>query len=355
MTSNSPPSYAPVSREDSGIGSPFNSPPPNMVRGSPNYPSSPSRSGSTNSLPHHHFGGPSSSSSAASVMSRQSGAPMVLYRLAPHSNEPGSNRSSTVSQSPSLINEDNKYPSYRQPSSPSSSRHRLPGPHAALFSSTPSSTNAPLSQNPPRGLVPYEYDPISDSNTRDDEDDILHDPKYTKEQYRKAVPKNGGLSWRGFQNIGMLGLLVLGMLALFLVFPIVKHYEDEAYVRTVSENIQCVFVLLPSSIVNGSDFLSLLRLVSTAPVKYRTSAKPAGSLIKIRPSTFAPVPALTVKSTNSSIPTNSNNPVERSTPVTTLISKLWTFGTVSLVTWNGTIPNRSLRGMAHLSLRWTQI
>ncbi|KAL0059726.1 hypothetical protein AAF712_013522 [Marasmius tenuissimus] len=229
MTTNNtnPPSYAPVSREDSG--NPFNSPP------------APSRSGSTNSIPQSYrpFGhsGPTSSS-ASSTMSKQSGAPMVLYRLAPHSGEPGSNRSSTVSQTPSLINEDNKYPSFRglsEPSSPSSSRHRLP--HAALFSSTPSSTHAPLSQNPPRGLVPYEYDPVTDSMMHE-EDDVLHDPKSTKEQFRKAAgPQSGGLSWRGFKNMGMLVVLVAGMLGIFLVYPVVRHYQDEAFVKTVSENI----------------------------------------------------------------------------------------------------------------------
>ncbi|KAL0572857.1 hypothetical protein V5O48_009106 [Marasmius crinis-equi] len=226
MATNDANSYAPVSREEN----PFNAP-SNMVFGSPNYPTPSRPQSSSSSIPPSPYGGPSSSSS----ISKQSGAPMVLYRLA--GNEPGSNRSSTMSESPSMINEDNKYPSFRhasEPSSPSSSRQRLP--HAALFSNTPSSTHAPLSQNPPRGLVPYEYDPRVDSMLNE-EDDVLHDPKYTKEQFKKAVKPSSTFSTRGFKNIGMLVVLVAAILGVFLVYPVVRNYQDDAWRKTVADNI----------------------------------------------------------------------------------------------------------------------
>ncbi|KAK1226140.1 Class II abasic (AP) endonuclease [Marasmius sp. AFHP31] len=70
-----------------------------------------------------------------STTSKQSGAPH---------GKPGSNRSLTVSQTPSLINEDNKYPSFRGLSEPSypSSRHPSPNQSRLLSHTTHSSRSA---------------------------------------------------------------------------------------------------------------------------------------------------------------------------------------------------------------------
>ncbi|KAG7100303.1 hypothetical protein E1B28_002078 [Marasmius oreades] len=219
--------------QDDGKNDPFNpSASSNMVSGSPNYPTGPSRSTSTSSLVPRH------ASPASSVLSKP--GRMVLYRLASE-NEPGSNRNSAMShlsESPSMLgSDDNKYPSFRHHDSTSSSgsaRQRI-GPHAALFSNTPSSTSAQLPVNAPRGLVPYEYDPVQDS--LNDEEDLLHDPKYSKEETRKVIKSSNGLTMRGLWNVGMLVVLVIAFLGLFLVYPVVDNYRQDVIRKNIADNI----------------------------------------------------------------------------------------------------------------------
>ncbi|KAJ8095798.1 hypothetical protein PM082_022905 [Marasmius tenuissimus] len=197
------------------------------VSGSPNYPG------------HSFTSSPPGGLSPSSSVSKQQGTSIVLYRLA--GNESGSNRGSTISETHSIMNEDNKYPSFRQqndplPSPAASEYSRLP--RAALFSTTPSSTQASLlSQTPPRGLVPYEIN-LHDAPLHE-EDDVLHDPKEWKgSKIRVAGRANGsrGLNWRAFQNVGMLAFLVLGMLMLFMIWPIIMHVQDSQFRKTVAEN-----------------------------------------------------------------------------------------------------------------------
>jgi len=72
-----------------------------------------------------------------------------------------------------------------------------------------------------RGLVPYAYDP--DTDCVPEEDDYLHEPD--------LKDKNEGTSvWsgRGWLNIGALVLLILSLLALFICYPVVSHYQMEA-------------------------------------------------------------------------------------------------------------------------------
>ena len=207
------------------------------------YPnSSPSAASGSLNHPAPSFTSSAGGLSPSSSVSKQQGTSIVLYRLA--GNESGSNRGSTISESYSIINEDNKYPSFRQQNdplpSPSSEYSRLP--RAALFSTTPSSTQVSLlSQNPPRGLVPYEIN-LADAPLHE-EDDVLHDPKEWKgSKVRIAGRSNAsrGLNWRAFQNVGMLVFLVLGMLAMFLVYPIISHVQDSSFRKTVAENHVCV-------------------------------------------------------------------------------------------------------------------
>ncbi|KAF9256973.1 beta-glucan synthesis-associated [Marasmius fiardii PR-910] len=208
-----------------------------MASNSPNYPNSPpgpSRTASSNSS----LGG-----------STKSGG-MVLYRLASENDftpSGGSNRNSAlshISDSASLLGgDDNKYPVFRQlensnaTSSSTNSRNRLT-PHAALFSSTLSSSSSThTTSNPPRGFVPYEYDPLQDSAGPADEEDYLHDPKYSKEETRKAMKSSSSFDLRGFWNVGMLVLLVVVFLGVFLVYPIIDKIRLESVRKNIANNI----------------------------------------------------------------------------------------------------------------------
>ena len=72
-----------------------------------------------------------------------------------------------------------------------------------------------------RGLVPYAYDP--DTDNVPEEDDYLHEPE--------LKDKNEGVGFwssRGWLNIGALVLLVVALLSLFICYPVVSYYQDNA-------------------------------------------------------------------------------------------------------------------------------
>lgn len=78
----------------------------------------------------------------------------------------------------------------------------------------------------PRGLVPYEYDPLEDddpSNPPDDED-LLHDP----DEKVRFKGDEGEFPWRGVVNVGVIILLVSGLLGLFVVYPVMEHFRRVA-------------------------------------------------------------------------------------------------------------------------------
>jgi hypothetical protein len=148
---------------------------------------------------------PSHFSSLGSASQRGS---MVLYRLASDETgvlvPPKFNRDSIVSSSGDSIvslslNSDSKYPS------------RLLG-HA-------------------RGIVPYAYDPAEDLNEPIDEEDLLHDPG-SKELH------TGYASWRGFLNIGVLLLLTSGLLCLFVFYPVLSYFRDNARNLAIDGNLR---------------------------------------------------------------------------------------------------------------------
>ncbi|KAF9259315.1 SKN1-domain-containing protein [Marasmius fiardii PR-910] len=66
-----------------------------------------------------------------------------------------------------------------------------------------------------------------DNLKANDEEDDLHDPGDIEKAGKKGSTPFV-LSWRGFRNIGVLVVVVLGLLAVFLVYPIVKHFQDAA-------------------------------------------------------------------------------------------------------------------------------
>lgn len=72
-----------------------------------------------------------------------------------------------------------------------------------------------------RGLVPYAYDP--DTDNVPDDDDYLHEPE--------LKDKNEGVgfwSTRGWLNIGALALLIAALLTLFICYPVLSYYQENA-------------------------------------------------------------------------------------------------------------------------------
>lgn len=85
----------------------------------------------------------------------------------------------------------------------------------------------------PHGLVPYEYDPTIDQLDPPDEEDLLHDPR--SDVYLKA---NASVPWRGIVNVGLLVTLVLGLLTLFVFYPVYSWYSNAARYATITGNIR---------------------------------------------------------------------------------------------------------------------
>ncbi|KAG7100302.1 hypothetical protein E1B28_002077 [Marasmius oreades] len=179
-----------------------------MVLGSPNYSSA-------------------SESSAPSPSHQQqpelpSSSPLVLYRLRSEGDTLEPRNAATFS------------PGDSTPVAPQENGL----PHAALFSRKSSSSSVTVASYPnaPRVFIPYEYDPSLDNQKADDDEDFLHDPKASQD-LEKSVPRSSSvLSWRGFKNIGLLVILVLGLLSLFLIYPIVKHFQDAARNKGIANN-----------------------------------------------------------------------------------------------------------------------
>ncbi|KAJ8095806.1 hypothetical protein PM082_022913 [Marasmius tenuissimus] len=212
--------YDPFSRAEPG--SPFDDPPTNTASGGLNHPAPPYTS---NSIQDPFAEGPSSS--------QQHGAPpIVLYRLGSQS---GRSEHSGISDSHSnFMYEDHKYPPFRpqdsQPSITTSSTSTLP--HAALFRNASSNTrqqpgHISRKSSSNRGLVPYDFDPTT-STRQEEDDDALHDPKYPKKRTGGFAHAVRGFNFRSVKNIGMLAVVVLVLLGLFLIYPIVKHFQDQA-------------------------------------------------------------------------------------------------------------------------------
>ncbi|KAJ7094453.1 beta-glucan synthesis-associated [Mycena belliarum] len=130
---------------------------------------------------------------------------MVLYRIA----EP--DRSSTALTPPATLGRDNR------------------GSVASFMSS---SSMAPESKYPSgipsvRGLVPYAYDPALDDVEPPDEEDFLHDPSYKKNGYQGVKFKHRrSFPWRGLANVGVLVLIIVGLLALFISYPVISYVRD---------------------------------------------------------------------------------------------------------------------------------
>jgi hypothetical protein len=81
------------------------------------------------------------------------------------------------------------------------------------------------------GLVPYEYDP--DSDTPSDDEDPLHDPNVPlPSKYLSGTP------WRGFMNIVALIVLMFALLSLFIAYPVITFIENSHLNSLIDGNIR---------------------------------------------------------------------------------------------------------------------
>ncbi|KAI0659067.1 beta-glucan synthesis-associated [Cubamyces menziesii] len=95
-----------------------------------------------------------------------------------------------------------------------------------------SDSKYPSGMVPGRGaLVPYAYDPEVDKDAPDDDDDFLHAPEYGRNRHAYW-------SSRGILNVGVLVLLVAAVLTLFLCYPLLDFYRNEARNVAITANVR---------------------------------------------------------------------------------------------------------------------
>ena len=80
--------------------------------------------------------------------------------------------------------------------------------------------DSPSTPPPSGAFLPYEYDPTDDLEKPDDAEDELHtpDPVGTRE-------KISAINTRGFANILVIVILLLGLITLFLGYPIISERQ----------------------------------------------------------------------------------------------------------------------------------
>ena len=188
-------------------------PAPSRSHSTGSFVSSPLNPSSANPLPHSPTS-PFASLSSRSPRRLSSHGSMILYRLADDRStihegllppKFASVRNSVVSSSGDSymsLKSDSKYPSGV--------------PHNAF------------------GLVvPYEYDPTLDQMEPPDDEDILHDPR--SDSFLKS---SSAVPWRGFFNVGLLLILVLGLLTLFVFYPVYSYYSNAARNAAITGNLR---------------------------------------------------------------------------------------------------------------------
>jgi len=89
--------------------------------------------------------------------------------------------------------------------------------------------------NSERGLIAYAYDPSLDEREPVDDEDRLHDP-FTPDEKLRVGGSGTLMSMRGFFNIVTLLLLVAGLVALFVVFPVYRFYHDDGTLSRIVGN-----------------------------------------------------------------------------------------------------------------------
>ncbi|KAH8827649.1 beta-glucan synthesis-associated [Flagelloscypha sp. PMI_526] len=88
-----------------------------------------------------------------------------------------------------------------------------------------------------RGMVAYEYDPSSDMEGPMDEEDEVHDPA-SKTLYftRRGRREGSGFGLRAFANVGALLFLTIGLLMLFIFWPVWDAIVHLDYNLLITDN-----------------------------------------------------------------------------------------------------------------------
>jgi len=99
----------------------------------------------------------------------------------------------------------------------SDSKYKYPSPHGDETPGTP-----PLSG----AFLPYEYDPTDDLEKPDDAEDELHTPDPVGTREKISI-----FNMRGFANILVITILLLGLITLFIVYPVLteKNIIKQSY------------------------------------------------------------------------------------------------------------------------------
>ncbi|TFK23860.1 concanavalin A-like lectin/glucanase [Coprinopsis marcescibilis] len=103
----------------------------------------------------------------------------------------------------------------------------------SVFSMSGNDSKYPSGMTMQRGLVPYVYDPALDEMDPPDEEDFLHDPDSNVSWMSE---RNGPFPWRGVMNVTVLTLLILGLLLLFIFYPVLTYVRRQKLVENVEQN-----------------------------------------------------------------------------------------------------------------------
>jgi hypothetical protein len=100
------------------------------------------------------------------------------------------------------------------------------------FVSLSSDSKYPATNSSARGLVAYGYDPALDAKEPPDDEDLLHDPS-------GRLDGNGRvLSARAILNVGVLTILILGLLCLFIFYPVLTFLRNNSKNLRIDGNIR---------------------------------------------------------------------------------------------------------------------
>ncbi|KAG5652377.1 hypothetical protein H0H81_005207 [Sphagnurus paluster] len=153
---------------------------------------------------------------------------MLLYRLASEDDHTPASMSAASSLRDSHLLPPPKFPGGANRESTISSSGSS---FVSLDSKYPLTNRDSAFPTAPRGLVPYEYDPAMDEMATPDDEDFLHDPKTTG--FRKST-----FPWRGVMNVAVLIFLILALLCLFVFYPVLTFYRNEARNSRIDGNIR---------------------------------------------------------------------------------------------------------------------
>lgn len=79
--------------------------------------------------------------------------------------------------------------------------------------------------------MPYAYDPAIDDKEPPDEEDLLHDPD-------GKGKSSSSWAWRGFLNVGVLVVLISGLLCLFIFYPVLMFFPNNAQNLAIHGNVR---------------------------------------------------------------------------------------------------------------------